>query len=60
MRPENEGQRYNISSFLVGWAHSQSGPWTSDNLQQIILSKTHQDAMCQQFDFFPAYNKNIA
>ena len=27
MRPVNERRRYNITSSLIGWAHSQNGPW---------------------------------
>ena len=27
MRPTNEGRRYNVTSSLIGWAHSQNDPW---------------------------------
>ena len=28
MRPANERQRYNVTSSLISWAHSQNDPWT--------------------------------
>ena len=27
MRPANERRRYNVTSFLIGWAHQQNDPW---------------------------------
>ena len=28
MRPANERRRYNVTSSLIGWVHSQDDPWT--------------------------------
>ena len=27
MRPANERRRYNVTSSLIGWAHTQNDPW---------------------------------
>ena len=27
MRPANERRRYNVTSSLIGWAHTQNNPW---------------------------------
>ena len=27
MRPANEGRRYNVTSSLIGWAHTLNDPW---------------------------------
>ena len=27
MRPSNERRRYNVTSSLIGWAHTQNDPW---------------------------------
>ena len=30
MGSANERRRYNVTSSLIGWAHTQNGPWCSD------------------------------
>ena len=28
MRPASESRRYNVTSSLIGWVHTQNDPWT--------------------------------
>ena len=37
MQPANERQHYNVTSSLIGWAHSQNDPWTSQQWQLLFV-----------------------
>ena len=34
MRPANESRRYNVTSSLIGWAHTQNDIWTERFISQ--------------------------
>ena len=36
MHPANERQRYNVMSFLIGWAHTKNGPWPMWDYLKIV------------------------
>ena len=42
MRPTNERRRYNVTSSLIGWAHSQNDPWIPHALSCI----TYYQPLC--------------
>ena len=56
LRPANEGRRYLVTTFLIGWAQAEKGPCTC------IRSKTHQDPRNVQRSNPPItqIHKNIA
>ena len=37
MRPANERRRYNVTSPLIGWAHSQNNPCDSHSISQSVV-----------------------
>ena len=38
MRPANERWHYNVTSSLIGWAHTQNDPWRQQPIQWVNLS----------------------
>ena len=37
MRPASERRRYNVTSSLIGWAHSQNDPWIQWSLARKLV-----------------------
>ena len=38
MRSVNERRRYNVTSSLIGWAHTQNDPWKPGDVMMLTLS----------------------
>ena len=48
MCPANERQRYNVTSSLIGWTHSQNDPW--GHRLDLVLSTDDADQRDYQFN----------
>ena len=52
MRPANERRRYNVTSSLIGWAHTQNDPCCDFSMARIILHNItlSKQLRCQWFE----------
>ena len=41
MRPANERRRYNVTSSLIGWAHTQNDLWAANASADAISTKAN-------------------
>ena len=44
MRPANERRRYIVSSYLIGWSHTQNDPCEMDELHRIGTTQSRDDS----------------